>query len=86
MNILLFVLSVSHDGLIKFNVTVFFIGEEAPDITPYVIGGYRAKINEAPWHAAIYKYSGTSYAFTCGATIINARVLLSAMHCKLNVA
>lgn len=34
-----------------------------------------------PWHVGIYKFNGTSFSYHCGGTIINARVVLSAMHC-----
>lgn len=57
-------------------------GEEAPEGTPYVVGGFSASINEVPWHVGIYKFNGTGYSLQCGGTIINARVVISAMHCK----
>lgn len=57
-------------------------GEEAPEGTPYVVGGFQASINEVPWHVGIYKFNGTGYSLQCGGTIINARVIVSAMHCK----
>lgn len=57
-------------------------GEEAPAGTPYVVGGFRASINEVPWHVGIYKFNGTGYGLQCGGTIINARVVVSAMHCE----
>ncbi|XP_055325237.1 modular serine protease-like isoform X1 [Sitodiplosis mosellana] len=56
-------------------------GEEAPEGTPYVVGGFQASINEVPWHAGIYKFNGNAYSLQCGATIVNARVVVSAMHC-----
>lgn len=61
-----------------------FVGEEAPEGTPYVVGGFKASINQVPWHAGIYKFNGTGYGLQCGGTIINARVIISAMHCKFN--
>lgn len=57
-------------------------GEEAPAGTPYVVGGFNASINQVPWHVGIYKFNGTGYSLQCGGTIINARVVISAMHCK----
>lgn len=57
-------------------------GEEAPEGTPYVVGGFHASINEVPWHVGIYKFNGNGYSLQCGGTIINARVVVSAMHCK----
>lgn len=57
-------------------------GEEAPEGTPYIVGGFSASINQVPWHAGIYKFTGTRYSLQCGGTIINARVIISAMHCK----
>lgn len=50
--------------------------------TPYVVGGFHASINEVPWHVGIYKFNGGGYSLQCGGTIINARVIVSAMHCK----
>lgn len=60
-------------------------GEEAPEGTPYVVGGFQASINEVPWHAGLYKFDGTKYSLQCGATILNARVVLSAMHCMFPI-
>lgn len=57
-------------------------GEEAPTGTPYVVGGFEASINKVPWHAGIYKFNGNGFSLQCGGTIINARVVVSAMHCK----
>lgn len=57
-------------------------GEEAPEGTPYIVGGFNAQITQVPWHVGIYKNTGgSSYAFQCGGSIINARVVISAMHC-----
>lgn len=56
-------------------------GEESPDGTPYVVGGHRGNITQVPWHVALYKHNGVDYDFQCGATIVNARVVISAMHC-----
>lgn len=57
-------------------------GEEAPEGTPYIVGGFHTSINEVPWHVGIYKWFANGYTFLCGGTIINARVVISAMHCK----
>lgn len=56
-------------------------GEEAPSGTPYVVGGFNTTIQAVPWHVGLYKFDGTSYELQCGATIVNARVVISAMHC-----
>lgn len=56
-------------------------GEEAPEGTPYVIGGFQANITKVPWHVGIYKLNGEAYKLQCGGTIVNARVVVSAMHC-----
>lgn len=57
-------------------------GEEAPSGTPYVIGGFKTEIGNVPWHAGIYRDNGGGrFDLQCGATILNARVVISAMHC-----
>jgi len=56
-------------------------GEEAPEGTPYVVGGFVTNITKVPWHVGVYKFNGKTYEIHCGATIINARVVISAMHC-----
>lgn len=52
-------------------------GEEVAAGTPFVIGGFRASINEVPWHVGIYKHIGTDFSLQCGGTIINERIIVS---------
>lgn len=56
-------------------------GEEAPSGTPYIVGGFETNITKVPWHAGIYKRDGNTFQLQCGGTIVNARVIISAMHC-----
>lgn len=56
-------------------------GEESPDGTPYIVGGHVGNITSVPWHVGIYKFNGITFGYHCGGTILNARVVLSAMHC-----
>lgn len=56
-------------------------GEEAPDGVAYIVGGHEANILKAPWHAVIYLGRGRGLDLICGGTILNERVIASAMHC-----
>lgn len=61
-------------------------GEEASDGVAYIVGGYETDINKVPWHATIYKKSADGiFSLQCGGTILNARVVVSAMHCFWDV-
>lgn len=78
--------------ILLFNNTIQYstcvnilLGEEAPSGTPYVVGGFQASINQVPWHAGVYKFNGSGFSLQCGATIINARVIVSAMHCMFHL-
>lgn len=77
------VLSCSDNGqwIPQPEVCTPICGEEAPAGTPYIVGGLEANITKVPWHAGLYKRHGDNYNLQCGATIVNARVLISAMHC-----
>lgn len=55
-------------------------GQEAPEGVPLIVGGHEVNIVKAPWHAIIYEEQN----LICGGTILNARVILSAMHCFWN--
>lgn len=61
-------------------------GEEGPEGIPYIIGGESTNNTRVPWHVGIYrlsmKYSEPDY--TCGGTILNAKVVISAIHCFWN--
>lgn len=56
-------------------------GEISTEGAPFSVGSSYTEIKLAPWHVGIYQFDGTSYAIRCGGTIINARLVLSAMHC-----
>lgn len=57
-------------------------GEEAPIGTPYIVGGFETNITKVPWHVGIYKSNDAGgFVLQCGGTIVNARVVISAMHC-----
>lgn len=58
-------------------------GEESPEASPYIVGGIVTNITKVPWHVGIYKKMEADGPFLqwCGGTIINAKVVLSAMHC-----
>lgn len=61
-------------------------GEEAPKGTPYVVGGRLANITQVPWHVGVYQLNNkqNGYEIACGGTIINAQVVITAMHCFWN--
>lgn len=58
-------------------------GHEAPQGTPFMIGGVQTSITKVPWHAGIYKRETDKQNFEhiCGGSIINTKVVISAMHC-----
>lgn len=56
-------------------------GELASEELPHSVGGSSTRITNVPWHVGLYKSTGTSYTLQCGGTIVNARIVLSAMHC-----
>lgn len=51
--------------------------------TAYIVGGGATNITNVPWHAAIYKRASehTRFQQICGGTIINSKIIISAMHC-----
>lgn len=77
------VISCSDDGRWRPapNTCTQICGEEGPEGTPYVVGGSVANITKVPWHVGIYKQFDTSFQQWCGGTILNAKVVISAMHC-----
>lgn len=56
-------------------------GEESPSVSPYIVGGIETNITAAPWHAIIYKQHNTGPVYQCGGTIINARLIITAINC-----
>lgn len=57
-------------------------GEETAVGSPFVAGGSSAGISQTPWHVAIYKaIDDAKYEQICSGTILNARIVISAMHC-----
>lgn len=58
-------------------------GERGGQGTPYIVGGQATNISEVPWHAGVFKKHRADGEFEqwCGGTILNARVVISAMHC-----
>lgn len=56
---------------------------EVSEGTAYIVGGQTTNISRVPWHAGIYRRSGLDRQFEqiCGGTIINAKIIVSAMHC-----
>lgn len=61
-------------------------GEASPNDIPFVIGGNEISVNKVPWHVGIYHQSRPRAEFTisCGGSILNARLVISAMHCFWN--
>lgn len=55
-----------------------------PEGSPYIVGGIVTNITKVPWHVALYKRLGGpngNFEQWCGGTILNAKVVISAMHC-----
>lgn len=61
-------------------------GEEAPIGTPYIVGGVLTEVLRVPWHVGIYQQNEarTGFNIICGGSILNARMVISAMHCFWN--
>lgn len=58
-------------------------GEEGPEGSPLIVGGVVTNLTKVPWNVGIYHKPNGEPLFqqTCGGTIVNARVVISAMHC-----
>lgn len=59
-------------------------GEKALEVVPNSVGGFYKDITKSPWHVGIYIVEGTSCAFLCDGTILNALIIISGMHCFWN--
>lgn len=61
-------------------------GLEGAEGTPYIVGGVHTNNTRVPWHVGIYRlteqYNEPNY--TCGGTIVSAKVVVSAIHCFWN--
>lgn len=77
------VISCGNDGRWKPapNPCTQLCGEEGPEGSPYIVGGIVTNITKVPWHVAIYKRLNGRFEQWCGGTILNAKVVISAMHC-----
>lgn len=77
------VISCGNDGRWRPapNTCTQLCGEEGPEGSPYIVGGIVTNITKVPWHVAVYKRSDKSFEQWCGGTILNAKVVISAMHC-----
>ncbi|MER2494883.1 trypsin-like serine protease [Vibrio neptunius] len=56
----------------------------ALDVTPYIVNGSAADINQFPSFASLYFNDGSQYGNFCGATVINSQYVLTAAHCIYN--
>lgn len=61
-------------------------GELIAHGTPNIIGSTVANIADVPWHVGIYRSMNAKDNFEqiCGGTILNAKMVISAMHCFWN--
>ncbi|ATE56780.1 S1 family peptidase [Actinosynnema pretiosum] len=50
----------------------------ASDVTPFIVGGARASISEAPWAVYLASSSGSQF---CGGTLVKANKVVTAAHC-----
>lgn len=77
------VISCGNDGRWRPGPTscTQLCGEEAPEGSPYIVGGIVTNITKVPWAVAIYKRLNGNFEQWCGGTILNAKVVISAMHC-----
>lgn len=55
----------------------------AVEVTPYIVNGADADINDYPSFASLFYRNGNVYSTTsyCGATMINSQYVLTAAHC-----
>lgn len=57
-------------------------GEKSPESIPFRIDGQNEINSKMPWHVGVYMNKiGDSLEYICGGSIINPRVVISAMHC-----
>ncbi|KAK2588709.1 hypothetical protein KPH14_001599 [Odynerus spinipes] len=63
-------------------------GVISPPQKPLIVNGTSANISDFPWHATLYevKRPGGPKEFTCGATIIQDNLLVTAAHCVFDEA
>lgn len=57
-------------------------GKERAASSPNIIGGSPINISQAPWHVGIYQKNSDQSIPThiCSGTILNAKVVITAMH------
>lgn len=58
-------------------------GEEGPEGDAYIVGGVVTNLTKVPWNVGIYHkpMNKPSFQQICGGTIVNAKIVISAMHC-----
>lgn len=66
-------------------------GEEGPAVDGYIHSGVVTMNHQVPWHVAIYHIANDTRidqvpTYICGGSIINARMVISAIHCFWDAA
>lgn len=56
-------------------------GETGPQGAPQIVGGRITDITKVPWHVAVYQRIKDKFQQICGGTIVNAKVIITAIHC-----
>ncbi|KAJ9576185.1 hypothetical protein L9F63_006918 [Diploptera punctata] len=56
-------------------------GRTTEQPTPLITGGQGTSRGQFPWHAALYQSKDIHLKYTCGGSLIGARVILTAAHC-----
>lgn len=68
----------------RINPCVQICGEEGAEGSTLIVGGRVTNNTKVPWHVGIYRESGDNgddLDYTCGGTILNPRLVVSAIHC-----
>lgn len=73
----------------RINPCAQICGEEGAEGSALIVSGQTTNNTKVPWHVGIYRESSTAVSdaldYICGGTILNPRLVVSAIHCFWDV-